>query len=182
MRSAVRSVRSQPGAASAAASAAAGAGAGGGSGGRSACAAATIAELKTQKPHETDPGMRPRVPAWCPGGRTMQSALRAFPASTVSTAAMTAPAARRAAAYDPAERRVSENRPSLSSRVGMLCAAFCTSGVNGTGEAATPPAACSAFDFEIDATMSTYAGAWTRRKASSGAGIEFRRFDHLGGR
>ena len=37
-------------------------------------------------PHEQEPGMRPLTPAWWPGGRTTQSALRRRPASTSSTA------------------------------------------------------------------------------------------------
>jgi len=100
---------------------------------RKACAAPTIAELKTQKPHETEPGVRPRTPAWCPGGRTTQIALRARQLSTSSIARKTAPAARRAAAYDPGERRVSEVRGSLSAP-GAAPRACCTIGVSGTGE------------------------------------------------
>ena len=97
----------------------------------SACAAPTITELKTQKPHETDPGISPRTPAWWPGGRTTQSAWRAWLALTASMAATTAPAARRAAAYEPGESRVSEVVGSLSACAPRAC---WTIGVSGTGE------------------------------------------------
>ena len=75
------------GAASAAASAAASRGAGGGGGGRLTCAAATIAELKTQNPRRDRRGMSSRVPAWCPGGRTMPSRVARRAGEHVSTAA-----------------------------------------------------------------------------------------------
>lgn len=50
----------------------------------------------------TESSSSPLDPAWWPGGRTAQKALRFFPFTTLSTACVTAPAARLAAFRDPA--------------------------------------------------------------------------------
>ena len=61
-----------------------------------------------QKPWLEASASRPDTPAWCPGGRTTQKALRLRPRKTRSTAVFTAPAARRAAFSDPTEKDVSQ--------------------------------------------------------------------------
>lgn len=53
--------------------------------------------------------MSPSRPAWWPGGRTQQNAFLNSPLTTPSTAAMAAPAARRAALSEPCEKDVSES-------------------------------------------------------------------------
>ena len=67
----------------------------------SACRAPITTLPKKQKP------IAVAVSAWCPGGRTAQKAFRTSPAITMSTARTTAPAARRAAASVPGDRKVS---------------------------------------------------------------------------
>eukprot|EP00968_Pinguiococcus_pyrenoidosus_P020830 scaffold2568_cov246-Pinguiococcus_pyrenoidosus.AAC.4 len=71
------------------------------------CRAATAMLLKMQKPQLSPPSSRPFLPAWWPGGRTTQNALRALPSSTISTAWTAAPAARRAACSEPGLKLVS---------------------------------------------------------------------------
>ena len=100
-------------------------------------------ELKTQKPHEGEPGMRPLMPAWWPGGRTMHRALRHAPLRTSSMPRTTEPAARLAAAYEPAESLVSQVFGSLSASV-LVPLACWTIGVNGTGERMGDSAICLA--------------------------------------
>lgn len=76
-------------------------------------AAATATLLSRQKPwvplSSCSFSTMPRGPAWCPGGRTGQKALRTSPAMTRSAAAHTAPAARRAASQLAADTAVSES-------------------------------------------------------------------------
>jgi hypothetical protein len=76
--------------------------------------------------------IRPLTPAWCPGGRTQQKALRARPVTTASTAAQTEPAARRAAGREPTEKVVSECSGALSASVGCRCRPLWMCGVKGT--------------------------------------------------
>lgn len=76
---------------------------------------------KRQQRHQVDEKEAARSPAWCPGGRVQQKALRAFPVTTESTAVQTAPAARRAAGRLPAENVVSECSGFLTDSGGARC-------------------------------------------------------------
>ena len=65
----------------------------------SACAAPMAAVESKQKPADCPP-TAPRGPAWWPGGRTAQKALRVRPRHTLRVASTAAPAARSAARYE----------------------------------------------------------------------------------
>mmetsp|Transcript_27318 Transcript_27318/g.37643 ORF Transcript_27318/g.37643 Transcript_27318/m.37643 type:complete len:205 (-) Transcript_27318:20-634(-) len=104
--------------------------------------------LSRQKPWlsgpPSDARTTPRGPAWCPGGRTGQKALRTEPSSTRSTASHTAPAACRAASKECSQTAVSPSRK------------------------AKGPAPCSCS--QRACTLRTYDHSCTRNTSASAAG------------